>query len=40
MLGEVPAMRSAAIKETVNAVPDLTDEQRADLASYGRAARM
>jgi len=39
-LATVPAMRSAVIKEVVNADLDLTDEQRAELTAYGRAAGM
>jgi hypothetical protein len=39
-LVSVPAMRSAVIKEVVNAVPGLTDEQQAELTAYARAAGM
>lgn len=39
-LVSVSAMRSAVIKEVVNAVPGLTAEQHAELTAYGRAAGM
>jgi hypothetical protein len=39
-LVSVPAMRSAVIKEVVNAVLVLSDEQHAELAAYGRATGM
>lgn len=37
-LASVPEMRSAVIKEIVNAVPSLTEEQHSELTAYGRAA--
>jgi len=39
-LESAPKMRSAVIREVVNAAPGMTDEQRAELAAYGRAAGM
>lgn len=39
-LVSVSAMRSAVIKEVVNAVPGLTHVQHAELTAYGRAAGM
>jgi hypothetical protein len=39
-LESVPKMRSAVIREVVNAASGMTDEQRAELAAYGRAAGM
>ncbi len=39
-LASAPKLRSEVIREVVNAVPGLTDEQRAELVAYGRAAGM
>jgi hypothetical protein len=39
-LARMPAMRSAVIKEIINAVPSLTEEQHSELTAYGRAAGM
>lgn len=39
-LATLPKMRSAVMREVVNAVLGLTDEQRAELVAYGHAAGM